>query len=270
MCKRDGFQIRPRLSEKWHIACPPAYGMPGQALQAVSRGVCRQRNKGCKSSIIIVASGDTIIILITTFAGTLADNVTTYEQGTMRHLLIASLVCFSVLSSAGEIKYAHVEYEGNDYRLDLTMQVEAGQQGILALLMDHENFHELSDVMIESGLVQDAPEDKTRRRIVVETCIVFFCFKVVMVEDLEQFSDGRILAIMVPEESDFKYGRTEWQIEPLGPSRSEFKYRFQLQPDFWVPPAIGPFILKRKMVSEAQDSILRMESLAAGAHSEEM
>ena len=188
----------------------------------------------------------------------------------MRHLLIASLVCFSVLSSAGEIKYAHVEHEGNDYRLDLTMQVEAGQEGILALLMDHENFHELSDVMIESGLVQDAPEDKTRRRLVVETCIVFFCIKVVMVEDLEQFSDGGILAIMVPEESDFNYGRTEWQIEPLGPGRSKINYSFQLQPDFWVPPAIGPFYLKRKMVTEAKDSILRMESLVARAHSEEM
>ena len=188
----------------------------------------------------------------------------------MRILLILYLVFFSAASFAGEIIYAHVEHEDNDYQLDLTMQIEAGQQGILALLMDHENFKELSDVMIESGLVQDAPEDKTRRRLVVETCIVFFCIKVVMVEDLEQFSDGRILAIMVPEESDFKYGRTEWQIEPLGPGRSEIKYRFQLQPDFWVPPAIGPFILKRKMVSEAFESILKIEGLAAGAHSEEM
>ena len=186
----------------------------------------------------------------------------------MRHLVIASLVCFSVLSSAGEIQYANVEHEGNDYQLDLTMQVEAARDGLIALLMDHENFKELSEVMIESGLVQDAPEDKTRRRLVVETCIVFFCFKVVMVEDLEQFSDGRILAIMVPEESDFKYGRTEWLIEPLGPDRCKINYRFQLQPDFWVPPAIGPFFLKRKMVTEARDSILRMESLVASAHSD--
>ncbi len=187
----------------------------------------------------------------------------------MRHLLIVNLIFFSVLSSAGEIKSAHVEHEGNDYRLDLTVQVEAGQEGILALLMGHDNFHELSDAMIESALVQDAPEGKTRRRLVVETCIVFFCFRVVMVEDLEQFSDGRILANMVPEESDFKYGRTEWQIEPLGPGRSKINYSSQLQPDFWIPPAIGPFFLKRKMVTEVRDSVLKMESLAAGAYSEE-
>ena len=187
----------------------------------------------------------------------------------MPFLIFLYLVFISTISSAGEIKYAHVEHEGSDYQLDLIMQVEAGRDGLIALLMDHDNFKELSDVMIESGLVQDAPEDKTRRRLVVKTCIVFFCFRVVMVEDLEQYSDGRLLAIMVPEESDFKYGRTEWQIEPLGPDRCKINYRFRLQPDFWVPPAIGPFFLKRKMVAEARDSILRMESMVAGAHNDE-
>ena len=186
----------------------------------------------------------------------------------MRLLLILWLAFFRVCSGAGEIKSANVEYKGNDYRLDLVMQVEAEREGIVALLMDHENFKQLSEVMIESGLVQDAPEDKTRRRLVVKTCILFFCFKVVMVEDIERPSDDRILAIMVPEESDFKYGRTEWQIEPLGPGRSEINYSFHLQPDFWVPPAIGPFFITRKMIREAKESILKMESLAAGAYSE--
>lgn len=180
----------------------------------------------------------------------------------MRLLFILSLVCFSALSSAGEIKYAKAEHEGNVYRLNLTMEVEAGQEDLVALLTDHENFHQLSAVMIESGLVPDAPEDTTRRRLVVKTCIVFFCFKVVMVEDVEQFPEGRLVAVMVPEGSDFISGRAEWHVKPLGPDRSEIVYGFNLQPDFWVPPAIGPFFLKRKMIKEAKTSILRMESLA--------
>ena len=180
----------------------------------------------------------------------------------MRLLFILSLVCFSALSGAGEIKYAKAEHEGNVYRLNLTMDVEAGQEDLVALLTDHENFHQLSAVMIESGLVPDAPEDTTRRRLVVKTCIVFFCFKVVMVEDVEQLPEGRLVAVMVPEGSDFISGRAEWHVKPLGPDRSEIVYSFDLQPDFWVPPAIGPFFLKRKMIKEAKTSILRMESLA--------
>ena len=142
------------------------------------------------------------------------------------------------------------------------MQIEAGREEIVALLMDHDNFKQLSEVMIESGLVQDAPEDKTRRRLVVETCIVFFCFKVVMVEDIEQFPDGRILASMVPEESDFKYGRTEWLIEPLGPAgvKSTIVSIFSR---ISGSPRDRPVFIKRKMIKEAQISILKMESLAA-------
>lgn len=189
----------------------------------------------------------------------------TYKFLKMRLLLLLFLTFPGISSSAGEIKSASVEHEGNDYRLDLVMQVDAGREGIVALLMDHENYKQLSEIMIESGLVQDAPADKTRRRLVVETCIVFFCFRVVMVEDIEQTSDDRILASMVPEGSDFKYGRTEWLIEPLGPDRCEIDYSFHLQPDFWVPPAIGPFLIKRKMINEARETILKMESLVAGA-----
>ncbi len=183
----------------------------------------------------------------------------------MRLLFIVHLVFFSGLSGAGEIESAHVEHEGNDYRLHLVMQVDAGKEDLLALLTDHENFHQLSEVMLESSLVKDAPEDKTRRRLVVGTCIVFFCFKAVMVEDVELFPEGRLVAHMVPKQSDFKSGRAEWQIKARGRGRSEMVYSFNLEPDFWIPPAIGPYFLKRKMVKEAQESILTMERLAGSA-----
>lgn len=172
------------------------------------------------------------------------------------------LILFSALSGAGEIKSAHVEHKGKDYRLNLTMQIDAGQEAMLAILTDHENYKQLSKVMIESVVIPGAPENSTRRRLVVKTCVAFFCFEVVMVEDVEQFDDGRVVATMLPEDSDFDYGRTEWHVIALGPEQSEINYSFHLQPGFWVPPAIGPFFLKRKLIKEARKSILRMEEIA--------
>lgn len=174
------------------------------------------------------------------------------------------LILFSALSGAGEIKSAHVEHKGKDYRLNLTMHIDAGQEAMLAILTDHENYKQLSKVMTESVVIPGAPEHSTRRRLVVKTCVAFFCFEVVMVEDVEQFDDGRVVATMLPEDSDFDYGRTEWHVIALGPDQSEINYSFHLQPGFWVPPAIGPFFLKRKMIKEARKSILRMEDIAGG------
>ena len=163
---------------------------------------------------------------------------------------------------AGEVEFAHVEHEGNEYRLNLGMKIQAGKDDVFALLTDHEQLQRISDVLTESAILQRINENIIRRRLVAETCVLFFCFKAVMVEDAEAFPEGRILAIMLPEQSDFHYGRTEWFVNAIDDNRSEIIYRCELQPSFWIPPVIGPFILKRKMVNEAQDSILKIESLA--------
>ena len=59
----------------------------------------------------------------------------------MRLLFILYLVCSSTLSSAGEIKSAHVEHKRNDYRLHIIMHVDAGQEDLLALLTDYDQEH---------------------------------------------------------------------------------------------------------------------------------
>ena len=142
------------------------------------------------------------------------------------------------------------------------MQVEAGRAGVLTLLTDHDNFHEISVIVIESARLQGGDGDKIRRRLIVETCVLLLCFTAVVVEDIQEFSDGRILATMIPEASDFNYGMTEWRVNPTRTDHSEINYRSVLQPDFWIPPVIGPFLLKRKLVKEAQDTILNIERLA--------
>jgi len=186
---------------------------------------------------------------------------------TLRLFVIFCLIVSGAQLRAGEITSAEVKHKGNDYWLNLTMELEVGQEGMLAVLTDHENYRQLSEVMLESSVIAGAPENQTRRRLVVKTCVAFFCFEVTMVEDVEQFADGRIVATMLPDASDFDYGRTEWHVIPLGPGQSKLDYSFHLQPGFWIPPAIGPFFLKRKLIREAEKSILRMEALAKGADS---
>ena len=39
-------------------------------------------------------------------------------------------------------------------------------------------------------------------------------------------------------------------------------YHLYMQPDFWVPPAIGPYLIKRKLKNEGGRALDRMESLA--------
>ena len=180
----------------------------------------------------------------------------------MRLFSILCLIFLSAAVPAGEVEFAHAENEGNEYRLNLGMRIQAGKDDVFALLTDHDGLRNISDILTESISLQRINDNTIRRRLVAETCVLFFCFKAVMVEDAQEFPEGRILAVMVPEQSDFHYGRTEWSVNAIDEQQSQILYRCELQPSFWIPPVIGPFVLKRKMINEARDSILKIESLA--------
>ena len=40
------------------------------------------------------------------------------------------------------------------------------------------------------------------------------------------------------------------------------KYTLFMQPAFWVPPAIGPYLIKRKLKNEGDRALGRIEALA--------
>ena len=39
-------------------------------------------------------------------------------------------------------------------------------------------------------------------------------------------------------------------------------YHLYMRPDFWVPPAVGPYMIKRKLRREAGKALDRIEALA--------
>jgi len=39
-------------------------------------------------------------------------------------------------------------------------------------------------------------------------------------------------------------------------------YRLTMEPAFWVPPAIGPYLIKRKLRNDGGDAINRIEEIA--------
>jgi hypothetical protein len=46
-------------------------------------------------------------------------------------------------------------------------------------------------------------------------------------------------------------------------------YEFEMVPDFWVPPVIGPFYIMRALRSGGERAIDRIEALARGKEPEQ-
>ena len=64
-----------------------------------------------------------------------------------------------------------------------------------------------------------------------------------------------------PERSDFKVSNETWTfVEADG--GTIVTYHLYMQPDFWVPPAIGPYMIKRKLRNSGGRALDRIEAIA--------
>jgi hypothetical protein len=98
-------------------------------------------------------------------------------------------------------------------------------------------------------------------RVVTRACLLWFCRTLIHVQEVREASDGALIAEVLPQASDFRYGKMVWRILP-----TEGGTRLQLHgdvvPAFWVPPVIGPFYIKRKLREEALETAQAVEVLA--------
>jgi hypothetical protein len=74
--------------------------------------------------------------------------------------------------------------------------------------------------------------------------------------------NGDIVTTVVPGEGNFRRGATVWRIEALSARTSRITMEADQEPDFFVPPVIGPFIMKRKFQREVTETTRRIEEVA--------
>jgi hypothetical protein len=73
--------------------------------------------------------------------------------------------------------------------------------------------------------------------------------------------NGDITTRALPEQSDFRVAAERWRILPEG-TGTRFLYRAEIEPAFFVPPIIGPLVMRRVLARELRESAVRFEQLA--------
>lgn len=177
-------------------------------------------------------------------------------------LAIIMLIAFNQSLSAGQVNHSSVDYKAGVYSLSLDVEIDAAFETVREIVTDYANLDQLSNMLIESAMIS-SPDDKFKRRLLVaRTCILFFCRNVRMVEDIEEVGSDVIITTIIPEQSDFKSGQSQWRLTELDNQRSRIEFKGTQEPDFWVPPLIGPILVKRKLLKEALKLIDNLEIMA--------
>lgn len=178
----------------------------------------------------------------------------------MRRAAIALCLLPALPALANETVQASASHEHGSYHLQLEAEIEADFARVYALVTDFDHMSRLNPAILESAAL--AAPDGERRRFRLRSCILFYCLKARVTERIERVGGEVIIATVVPEESDFSAGRSEWRLTPVAAGRTRIRLETEVTPSFWVPPLIGPWLIQRKLQEEGRATVRRIEELA--------
>ena len=168
---------------------------------------------------------------------------------------------------AADLEEVTVDRVDGRYVLESQAMFDTTVEELYSVLVDYDQFEKFTSAFTESR--NEAPDEKGRPQFynAMEGCVLFFCVTFERYGHLELRPKSRIEAIVDPERSDFKYSVESWDITRVD-GRTEMIYRFEMEPDFWVPPVIGPYYIRRALRDGAVRAVNRIEAVALGLEPE--
>jgi len=180
-------------------------------------------------------------------------------------LLVTAWIVFTVIgvparADAGEILEQRGSYREGTYANDVKAEINAPTDSVYLLLTDYDGYTALNPGITESTVLNVTGETTTVR-FSYRACILIFCRTMKYTMDFSGYRGGPVTGTILPAVSDFSYGFVRWTLRPHG-DRSQVHVTSEFRPKFWVPPLIGPYLVKRKLLEEVTTTIRGLEKLS--------
>ena len=153
------------------------------------------------------------------------------------------------------------DYSDGTYTYEYSRQINGSSEKIFIILTDYENYTKLNSNVQESRVIS-APGQQIRRLLKIRQCIFFFCFNLQMVEKVVQ-SKFFIESSIIRDESNFLSGLASWELVKISGNQTLVRLRASQTPAFWIPPFIGPTLIKSVLFKELEETFTNLEILAS-------
>lgn len=175
--------------------------------------------------------------------------------------IFISLLLSPCVLLAGDVLDSSVVHDGAVYRLSITVRVEAPLAVVYQAITDFTNLAAINPSIKESEVLGSQGAGRQRVRSVIRVCILVFCKQVEQVQDVTLVDHRTVVATMVPGAGDFRAGLARWELTVVG-ADTDLHFTEAFEPDFWVPPLIGPWLIERKLVREVAETAMYIEGQA--------
>lgn len=176
--------------------------------------------------------------------------------------LLCSAACATAFAAMpADIDKVIVDHSNKRYTVEMNARMDTTAEKAYAVFTDYERLGEINDAIIRAELIEGAPQGQQRIHTQVRVCVVGICRVFDQVQDMRKAPPEHLQADIVPELSNLKYGKANWRIWNQD-GRAHLYFSAEVEPDFWVPPLVGPWLIKRKLESEAEQTANGIERLA--------
>ncbi len=185
------------------------------------------------------------------------------RQNLLKGLFLTALCMSSINVGGAVLRSVSVTLQEGRYHLTSETLFGVSQDDLYAVLIDYELFEKFTSAIVASRNVEPGADGRPRFYTRMEGCVLFYCKTFVRNGYLLLTPKHDIVAVSDPDESDFNYSRERWRLSSENDGTLMI-YEFEMEPRFWVPPLIGPYVMKRALQSGATRAVNRIEALARG------
>ena len=166
---------------------------------------------------------------------------------------------------AAQVSGVRVTRDGTSFLIDMHIAIDEPPRAVFRALQDYPAMARFNPDLRSVRVQPTGVPDRVRLFTAVRTCVLIFC-KMMHQEQIMTATagadGGTLHADLVS--GDFKGGYGLWIVRPCraNGARSCMDIRIELVPAFWVPPLIGPWVIRRKMEEEARRTSAGLEQTA--------
>ena len=170
-------------------------------------------------------------------------------------------------TQAAEMLGIEVEHEQGIYTMSSEVWFDATVEQVYEIFRYWDNSTKFSSAITESRDVEPDAEGRPQFYVRNKGCVLFFCTSFERRGYVEAELNKVIFAFVDPETSDFHLSNESWRFEKRD-GGTVVAYDLEMKPKFWIPPGIGPYLIKRKLRNSGSNAIDRIEILAQAVVSE--
>jgi len=170
-------------------------------------------------------------------------------------------------AQAADILSIQVDSEDGIYTMTSEVWFDASIEQVYEVYRYWDYATRFSSAIVEARDIEPDGQGRAQFYIRNKGCVLFFCQTFVRQGYIEAEKNSVIRAYSDPEVSDFHLSDESWELVAHD-GGTIVTYNMTMRPKFWIPPGIGPFLIKRKLKKNGGQAVDRIELIAQGIGNE--